>query len=182
MLATSLDEDGDIRVTPSVTRIKNNSIVVEIQNTSEHPISITETMELAKVEIIQEADTKSRQNSNIIDLTEIRQIKHKYDQILVADTDKCYCNIIQDPREPILIQIADKHGLTSTTYNPLDLSGYGSSLPELEPGFTIHSDFNGSQYPKPVSTPRLHLLVVPNPDGSFPRVVHITFHRLHTGT
>ena len=170
LLATSLDEGGYIRVTPSVTRIKNNSILVEIQNTSEHPISINETMELAKVEIIQEADTKSKLNSNIIDLTEIRQIKHKYDQILVADTDECYCKTVQNPREPVLIQIADKHGLTSTTYNPLDLSGYGSSLPELEPGFTIHSDFDGSHYSKPCVTPRLHLLVVPNQDGTFPDI------------
>jgi len=164
LLATAIDEDGILKITPSVTKLNKETIMVQVQNTSEHPFAITEPMEIAKVEIIQDSNT-SKSNSNLVDITPIRQIKHKFDQITVVETEDCFCKIVQSPTDPSLIQLADRYGLTSTVYNPVDVEG--GFLQEYAPGIHLHCSYNSSHYSKPCLTPRVNLLIVPDEDGSY---------------
>ena len=148
LIATSLYEEDlkgpGLEITPCISRLgrKQNRFLAEIVNKTGHPIAYDENTEVAQVQMFQ----NSVKNPNLFDVTTYRQTKYVFEHIpRVAPGEDCYCKLKGDVSN-VLIQLADRYGLTSTTNNFLSCLPHEDAefnnigcipLEPLKPGLVI---------------------------------------------
>ena len=173
LFASSLQGDSDqgIEITPCLTKIKRNKLLVEVVNKTNHPVACKEQLEMAQIQVLSATTNKE---SNIFDITKYRQTKYTFERIpRLTKGSPCYCHHKRNTGW-VVIQIGDRYGMTSTTDN------FVSSLPGFEAVFRSEQSVplqilppgplirkHGDPEDRKQCEAYYSIMIIPDEDGSF---------------